>query len=110
MTDLLKTGAVIVCIIILLRRKVSMAAVMPIGALFLSLIYLTPPRLFIKAVIAAISSPKSLDMTMTLMLTMAMENILLTSGMLTRMASSLSAALPDRRVVMAAAAIALYAY
>ncbi len=102
MTDLIKTGAVIVCIIILLRRKVSMAAVMPIGALLLGIIYLTPPRDFIKAVIAAVFSSKSLDMTMTLMLTMVMEHILRTSGMLTRMVSSLSAALPDRRVVMAA--------
>ncbi|MBC8016998.1 MAG: DUF401 family protein, partial [Verrucomicrobia bacterium] len=102
MADLLKTSAVIICIILLLRRKVSMAAVMPIGALLLAVIYLTPPRDFIKATITAVFSPKSLDMTMTLMLTMVMEHILRTSGMLTRMVSSLSAALPDRRVVMAA--------
>jgi len=102
MTDLFKTGAVIVCLILLLRRKVSMAAVMPIGALLLGCIYLTPPRDFFNAVIAAIFSPKSLDMTMTLMLTMVMEHILRTSGLLARMVSSLSAALPDRRVVMAA--------
>ena len=79
-----------------------MAAVMPIGALLLSVIYLTPPRDFIKATLTAVFSPKSLDMTMTLRLTMVMEHILRTSGMLTRMVSSLSAALPDRRVVMAA--------
>ena len=101
MADLLKTSAVIICIILLLRRKVSMAAVMPIGALLLGIIYLTPPRDFIKATLTAIFSQKSLDMTVTLMLTMVMENILRTTGMLTRMVSSLSAALPDRRVVMA---------
>ncbi len=102
MTDLLKTSAVLVLIVILLRRKVSMAAVMPIGALVLAFIYLTPPRSFIKAVITAIFDPKSLEMTITLMLTMVMENILRTTGMLKRMVSSLSEALSDRRLVMAA--------
>jgi integral membrane protein (TIGR00529 family) len=38
----------------------------------------------------------------TLLLTMVMEHILRSTGMLKRMVSSLSAALPDRRVVMAA--------
>ena len=101
MADLIKTSAVIICLIILLRRKVSMAAVMPIGSLLLAFIYLTPPRDFINATLTAVFSPKSLDMTVTLMLTMVMEHILRTTGMLTRMVSSLSAALPDRRVVMA---------
>ena len=102
MDDLLKTLAVQVVIVILLRRKVSMAAVMPIGALLLGLLYLTPPREFFHAALRGIIDPKSLDMTLTLMLTMVMENILRTTGMLKRMVSSLSAALPDRRVVMAA--------
>ena len=102
MHDLLKTAAVLVLIVILLRRKVSMSAVMPIGALVLALLYLLPPRKFVSACFTAIFAPKSLEMTITLMLTMVMENILRTTGMLKKMVSSLSAALPDRRVVMAA--------
>src|SRR5690242_14819871 len=102
MADLLKTAAVLIAIVILLRRKVSMAAVMPIGALLLGIIYLTPPRDFIRATTIAVFSSKSLEMTLTLVLTMVMENILRTTGMLKRMVSSLSGALPDRRVVMAA--------
>jgi len=102
MTDLLKTAAVLVLIIVLLRRKVSMSAVMPIGAVVLAIIYLTPPLDFLKATTIAIFAPKSLEMTLTLMLTMVMENILRTSGMLKRMVSSLSTAVPDRRFVMAA--------
>jgi len=102
MTDLLKTTFVLIVIVILLRRKVSMAAVMPIGAVLLGIIYLTPPLAFIKATISAVFAPKSLEMTLTLVLTMVMEHILRTTGMLRRMVSSLSAALPDRRVVMAA--------
>lgn len=102
MAHLLKTAAVLVFIIILLRRKVSMTVVMPIGALLLGLIYLTPPRDFVRATIVAVFSPKSLEMTLTLVLTMVMENILRTTGMLKRMVASLSAALTDQRLVMAA--------
>lgn len=102
MTDLLKTSAVLILIIFLLRRKVSMSAVMPIGAAVLGIIYLTPPLDFLKATAVGIFAPKSLEMTLTLMLTMVMENILRTTGMLKRMVSSLSTAVPDRRVVMAA--------
>lgn len=102
MVDLLKTASVLILIIILLRRKVSMGAVMPIGSLVLALIYLTPPMAFLKAVAVGAFSPKALEMTATLMLTMVMENILRTTGTLKRMVSSLSAAVPDRRIVMAA--------
>ncbi|HEY5522235.1 MAG TPA: DUF401 family protein, partial [Desulfuromonadaceae bacterium] len=102
MVDLLKTAAVLILIIVLLRRKVSMAAVMPIGAVVLGIIYLTPPLEFLNATAIAIFAPKSLEMTLTLMLTMVMENILRTTGMLKRMVSSLSTAVPDRRFVMAA--------
>ena len=102
MLDLLKTSIVLILIVLLLRRRISMAAVMPIGALLLGIIYLTPPALFFKAALNAVLAPKSLEMTLTLMLTMLMENILRTTGMLKRMVSSLSVALPDRRVVMAA--------
>ena len=102
MDDLLKTTVVLIFIVVLLRRKVSMAAVMPIGAVLLGLIYLTPPKDFLSAAWSGVFSGKSLEMTLTLALTMVMENILRTTGMLKRMVSSLSAALPDRRLIMAA--------
>src|SRR6266568_2303592 len=102
MSDLLKTAVVLILIIVLLRRKVSMSAVMPIGAVLLGIVYLTPPLQFLKATAVAVFSPKSLEMTLTLALTMVMENILRTTGMLKRMVGSLSAAVSDRRFVMAA--------
>lgn len=102
MRDLLTTGLVLAFIVWLLRRKVSMTAVMPIGAGLLALLYLLPlPRLG-QAVWQALAAPKSLEMTATLALTMVMEHILRTTGMLKRMVSSLSTALTDQRVVMAA--------
>lgn len=102
MNDLLKTTLVLIFIVFLLRRKTSMAAVMPIGALLLGIIYLTPPKIFLSAAWSGAFSAKSLEMTLILALTMVMENILRTTGMLKRMVSSLSAALPDRRLIMAA--------
>jgi len=102
MRHLLLTGLVLAFIVWLLRRKVSMTAVMPIGAALLALLYLLPFRELGKAVWLGIASPKSLEMTATLALTMVMENQLRTTGMLKRMVTSLSAALPDRRMVMAA--------
>lgn len=102
MRHLFLTGLVLVFIIWLLRRKVSMAAVMPIGAALLALLYLLPLPDLGRAVWSGLASPKSLEMTATLALTMVMENLLRTTGMLKRMVSSLSAALPDRRMVMAA--------
>lgn len=102
MRHLLLTGLVLAFIIWLLRRKVSMAAVMPIGALLLALLYLLPISELGRAVWLGVAAPKSLEMTATLALTMVMENLLRTTGMLKRMVSSLSAALPDRRMVMAA--------
>jgi len=101
MRHLLLTGLVLVVIIWLLRRKVSMTAVMPIGAGLLALLYLLPLPDLARAAWQGAASPKSLEMTATLALTMVMENLLRTTGMLKRMVTSLSAALPDRRMVMA---------
>lgn len=102
MRDILNTSIVLLIIVALLRRKVSMTAVMPIGAAVLALIYQLPlPRLG-HAVWDAVAAPKSLEMTATLALTMLMEHLLRTTGMLKRMVTSLSGALTDRRVVMAA--------
>ncbi len=101
MKDILLTGTVLSVIILLLRRNVSMTVVMPVGAGLLALLYMLPPLRFAEAAWMAVAAPKSLEMTATLALTMVMENILRTTGMLGKMVSSLSAAIKDRRIVMA---------
>lgn len=102
MNDLLKTSLVLIAIIWLLRRKVSMTAVMPLGSLLLALLYLLPLPDISRAAWRGIADAKSLEMTATLALTMVMENLLRTTGMLKKMVASLSSALSDRRLVMAA--------
>lgn len=102
MPDLLKTLAVLCLVVILLRRKIHLGTVMLLGAMLLALLYLTPPQRFLAGVYTALISPKSLEMTATLVFTMIMENILRTTGTLKRMVASLSEILPDSRLIMAA--------
>lgn len=102
MADLFKTLAVLAVLVALLRRKIYIGTVMGVGAVMLALLYLTPPRLFLEGVLRASLAPQSLEMTAMLVFTMIMENILRTTGTLKRMVESLSALLPDSRLIMAA--------
>ncbi|AAR34339.1 DUF401 family protein [Geobacter sulfurreducens] len=101
MNDLLRTLAVLVVVVILLRRKMHLGLVMLIGAAILALLYLTPPLDFLAGAWVALVSPSSLEMTATLIFTMIMENILRSTGTLKRMVESLSEVFPDARFVMA---------
>ena len=102
MHHLFLTGVVLLVIVLLLRRKVSMAIVMPVGTVLLAILYRIHPIDAFHSVIRGLTSPKSLEMTITLALTMVMEYRLRTSGMLRRMVASLSTAIPNKRVVLAA--------
>ncbi|QVW36253.1 DUF401 family protein [Geobacter sulfurreducens] len=101
MNDLLRILAVLVVVVILLRRKMHLGLVMLIGAAILALLYLTPPLDFLAGAWVALVSPSSLEMTATLIFTMIMENILRSTGTLKRMVESLSEVFPDARFVMA---------
>lgn len=102
MHHLFLTGVVLLVIVLLLRRKVSMAIVMPVGTVLLAILYRIHPIDAFHSIIRGLTSPKSLEMTITLALTMVMEYRLRTSGMLRRMVASLSTAIPNKRVVLAA--------
>lgn len=102
MSDLLKTLAVLAVVVVMVRRRWHLGAVMALGAVLLALLYHTAPARFLAGAWTALTSPKSLEMTATLVFTMIMENILRTTGTLRRMVASLSEVLPDARLVMAA--------
>ena len=102
MTDLVKILAVLVVLVLLLRKKVYFGTVMLAGALFLALLYLTPPLTFLQGGYRAVTAAKSLEMTATLIFTMILENILRKTETLQRMVESLSELLPDARLIMAA--------
>ncbi|RNC73297.1 MAG: DUF401 family protein [Desulfuromonadales bacterium] len=101
MADLLKTLVVLAAVVVMLRRRMHLGTVMAIGAALLALLYLTPPLRFLAGAWTALTSPKSLEMTATLIFTMIMENILRKTGTLKRMVESLSELLPDARLIMA---------
>ncbi|GLI39882.1 DUF401 family protein [Geobacter hydrogenophilus] len=102
MIDLLKTLAVLVAVVVMVRRRWHLGAVMALGAAFLAFSYLTPPLRFLGGVWTALASPRALEMTATLVFTMIMEHILRTTGTLRRMVASLSEILPDSRLIMGA--------
>lgn len=102
MVDLLKTLAVLAAVVVMLRRRWHLGTVMALGAALLASVYLTPPLRFADGAWTALTSPKALEMTATLVFTMIMENILRTTGTLRRMVASLSEMLPDARLIMAA--------
>ena len=85
MADLVKTLAVLVTLVVLLRRKMYIGTVMGVGAVILALLYLTPPVAFLEGVYRASMAPKSLEMTAMLVFNMIMENILRKTGTLKRM-------------------------
>lgn len=101
MHDVLKILAVLVVLVVLLRRRVFLGTVMAAGSLCLALLYRTHPLDFLDGVRTAILAPDSLEMTATLVLTMIVENILRKTETLKKMVMSLSLFLPDSRLVLA---------
>lgn len=102
MVDLLKTLAVLIAVVVMVRRRWHLGAVMALGAAILAFSCLTPPLRFLSGAWTALTTDSALDMTATLVFTMIMENILRTTGTLRRMVASLSEILPDSRLIMAA--------
>ncbi len=101
MHDVLNIMAVLVVLIVLLRRRIFLGTVMAAGSLCLAVLYRTHPVDFLGGVWAAILAPTSLEMTATLVFTMILENILRKTETLKKMVMSLSLFLPDSRLVMA---------
>lgn len=102
MLDLLKTLAVLSFVIILLRRRVFIGTVMAAGSLLLALLYLTPLSDLLTALQRAIFSGRAVEMTVMLLCTMIMENILRRTGTMRKMVASVGQIIPDPRFVMAA--------
>ncbi len=102
MPDLLKILAVLILMVVLLRRNLYFATVMLLGTLFLACLYRIPPASFLNGVLKAVTATKTLEMTATLIFTMILENILRKTLTLKRMVESLTELLPDVRLIMAA--------
>lgn len=101
MTDLLRIGAAFALIILLLRLKWNLGAVMLLASALLgALAGIGPLRQLVVAGRAALD-PVTLNLTAGLVLIMVVENIIRKRGLLKQMTGSLSRVARDRRVTMA---------
>jgi hypothetical protein len=100
-TDLLKIGAAFAVIIILLRLRWNLGAVMLLASALLGALYLIGPLKQFKVLLDAGVDPVTLNLVGALVLIMVLENIIRKRGLLKQMTDSLSRVARDRRYTMA---------
>jgi len=99
--DLLRIGAAFTLIILLLRLRWNLGAVMLLAAALLGTLYLLGPVKQAKVMIDAGLDPVTLNLVGALVLIMMLENIIRKRGLLKQMTDSLSRVARDRRYTMA---------
>ena len=100
MIDLLKIGAAFALIIVLLRLRWNLGAVMLLASALLGALYLIGPLEQFKVLIDAGADPVTLNLVGALVLIMVLENIIRKRGLLKQMTDSLSRVARDRRYTM----------
>lgn len=101
MIDLLKIGAAFAVIILLLRLRWNLGAVMLLASALLGALYLIGPVGQLTVMARAGADPVTLNLIGALVLIMVLENIIRKRGLLKQMTDSLSRVARDRRYTMA---------
>lgn len=101
MIELLKIGAAFVLIIVLLRLRWNLGAVMLLASALLGALSLIGPVRQLTVIARAGSDPVTLNLISALVLIMVLENIIRKRGLLKQMTDSLSRVARDRRISMA---------
>ena len=101
MIDLLKIGAAFALIIVLLRLRWNLGAVMLLASALLGALYLIGPVGQLTVMVRAAADPVTLNLIGALVLIMMLENIIRKRGLLKQMTDSLSRVARDRRYTMA---------
>ncbi len=101
MTDLLRIGAAFAVIILLLRLRWNLGAVMLLASALLGALYLIGPVRQLTVAARAAMDPVTLNLVGALILIMVLENIIRKRGLLKQMTDSLSRVARDRRYTMA---------
>ena len=101
MIDLLRIGAAFTVIILLLRLRWNLGAVMLLASALLGALSLIGPLEQFKVLIDAGADPVTLNLVGALVLIMVLENIIRKRGLLKQMTDSLSRVARDRRYTMA---------
>jgi uncharacterized protein len=101
MIDLFRIGAAFVLIILLLRLRWNLGAVMLLTSVFLGALYGLGPVAQLLVMARAGADPVTLNLIGALVLIMVLENIIRKRGLLKQMTGSLSRLAGDRRISMA---------
>ncbi len=101
MIDLLRIGASFVLIILLLRLRWNLGAVMLMASALLGALYLIGPVRQLTVLARAGADPVTVNLIGALVLIMVLENIIRKRGLLKQMTDSLSHVARDRRLSMA---------
>lgn len=98
--DVIKIIMVLTMMIIMLRRRVHMAAVMGTGALFLSMLFSVPVLDTLKVFYSTSIHASTLHTASALMLIMVLENLMRKNQLLEQLVIALKTLLKDYRAVM----------
>ena len=101
MSDLIRIGAAFVLIILLLRLRWNLGAVMLLASALLGSLYGIGPVAQLTVMARAGADAVTLNLVGALVLIMVLENIIRKRGLLKQMTDSLSRVARDRRVTMA---------
>jgi len=101
MTDLIRIGASFTLIVVLLRLRWNLGAVMLLGAIFLGSLYLIGPVRQAQVILASSIDMVTVNLVTGLVLIMVMENIIRKKGVLKRLMEAVVNVARDRRIAMA---------
>lgn len=101
MTDLIRIGASFTLIVVLLRLRWNLGAVMLLGAIFLGSLYLIGPVKQAQVILASSIDMVTVNLVTGLVLIMVMENIIRKKGVLKRLMEAVVNVARDRRIAMA---------
>ncbi len=100
MTDFLKIAGIFVLIVVLLRRKISLAVTMLVAAVVMGLIFAISPLTIAGIMVRSSTAFSTVNVGLALILIMFLENIMRRNGMLQRIVDSLRVLVGDSRLVM----------
>ena len=101
MTDLIRIGAAFALIVLLLRLRWNLGAVMLLGAVLLGSLYLIGPVRQLRVIFDSSIDLVTINVVTGLMLIMLLENIIRKRGILKRMMEAVVNVARDRRIAMA---------
>ncbi|RJQ21434.1 MAG: DUF401 family protein [Nitrospiraceae bacterium] len=101
MGDILKIAAVFVFIVVLLKRRWNLGAVMALSSVALASMYLFSPSDFFKAFFSALTDRTTINLVLALTLIRVFENVMRKNGTMQEMMDSFKGIVRDRRILMA---------